>query len=116
MSFIFFKMLSSIFFFILDPGPMNPPNFDMIHTTYVVIIWSPPQDPNGIIISFNIELEPLRFDENPFVSSRLGREGVLACYQFLGLKYSSKFTAFDVLLNTTIGKCYSVSFIVFHYQ
>ena len=89
------------------PGPISQPSVASISSTNVVLTWDPPQDPNGVIQSYTVEVNPLRFDQDPFSSSRKRKqieEGVEACYQHLNLTHSQSIVVFGRRLNVTLGK------------
>ena len=85
----------------LDPGKMNPPTYAVIESRNVLLSWSPPDDPNGIIIDYSIEVEPLRFDETN--QSQVGRD-VMACYMFLKLPLFLQFTVNSRIANVSFSK------------
>ena len=81
---------------------MNPPSHSTVKSTEVDLMWDLPEDPNGIIISFNIEVEPLRFNETS--PNRLVDGNVLACYRFLNLAYVPRFLAFGRMAKLALSK------------
>ena len=78
------------------PGPLDPPAVGDLTPTSVVLTWGPPEDPNGIILGYQLEYVPLGFVSDPF-SNRRRRQtttrDVLACLEFLNI------TDITVILN-----------------
>ena len=76
---------------------MNPPNVITITSAYAVFTWNPPQEPNGIIIHYNIEIDPLGF-----IGTMRPREDVLSCYSLLNIAYQSNITAYGEAINISV--------------
>ena len=69
------------------PGPLDPPETGFIDSTTVVLVWSPPSDPNGIILSYEVEYTPVRFAGNVFDNRKrqviVQNEDISNCLEFL---------------------------------
>ena len=59
--------------------------------------WNPPQEPNGIIIHYNIEIDPLGF-----IGTMRPREDVLSCYSLSNIAYQSNITAYGESINISV--------------
>ena len=71
--------------FLSVPGPIEPPVVDMVNSTSAIIKWNEPEDPNGIIINYNIEFSALDFSQKPYSDrKRAISEDLLTCFSFLG--------------------------------
>ena len=72
-------------FSITVPGPLNPPVIISVNSTTAIIGWDEPEDPNGMIISYNIEYLALDFPERPYSDRRRAiNEDLLKCFIHLG--------------------------------
>lgn len=47
-----------------------------IDSTSALVSWSPPDDPNGMIVSYDVEYSPVRFNESVFSTSGRRRRQV----------------------------------------
>ena len=83
--------------FYLVPGLMNPPEVINITSSYAVFTWSPPQEPNGIIIHYNIEIDPLGY-----IGTMRPVEDVLSCYSLLNIAYQSSILAYGEAINISV--------------
>lgn len=64
-------------FFFQVPGPIEEPTIRNIDSTSINVIWNPPEDPNGMIIEYNVEYSPVRFNEQVVRSSRRRRREIV---------------------------------------
>lgn len=78
-----------------------------VFSTNAILTWDMPADPNGIIISYNLEVLPLSFIDIPFLSLRRKKqieENVLVCYQFLNVSHLLQITTLEQTVNLTLCK------------
>ncbi len=72
---------------LLVPGPLDPPTAEFIDSTTAVLVWSPPSDPNGIILNYQVEYTPVSFAGNVFGSRKrqaiMSNEDILNCLEFM---------------------------------
>ena len=103
-SIVYIQLHAFIFTHPTVPGSMLPPISNRVEATSAIIRWSRPEDPNGIIVSYNLELEPVMFVEDPFESMKRAQEDVLVCYQFLNRNPIISLTVFGVEANVSLSK------------
>lgn len=60
-------MLSFLYVY-LDPVGLPAPNVDIINATAVVVTWTAPQEPNGIILGYNVSIGEQVFVANLFTT------------------------------------------------
>ncbi len=96
-----------IVFILIVPGALDPPSFGDLSSISVTLRWEPPMDPNGVIISYNILVYPLRFNSGPFAPSRRRRQiadNVANCYKHLNRTNPIELTIFGLITNVSISK------------
>ena len=81
----------------LVAGMMEHTRIEAITANYVVLAWDPPSEPNGIVIHYSIQIEPLSH-----VGSRRPMENVLSCYTQLGIEYEANITELSESINITV--------------
>ena len=85
----------------------DPPSFEDLSSSSVSMKWIPPVDPNGDIMSYNIQVDPLRFISDPFAPSRRRRQiadNVANCYKHLNRTNPIELTIFGLITNVSISK------------
>ena len=60
-------MLLSLYIF-LDPVGLPAPNVNIINATAIVVTWTAPQEPNGIILGYNVSIGEQVFVANLFTT------------------------------------------------
>lgn len=100
-------MIGVVYYIIyLVPNPVNSPNISQVSSTSALVSWAPPIDPNGIIIDYNVEVEPLGFDQNPFPYFQRSRRSsadisILKCYEHLQLSPALSINVLETQKNVT---------------
>ena len=82
------------------PGPVDPPMVGSVGPRSVVLTWDPPDDPNGMIIEYQVEYLPIQFQQNGNRRKRQlpQQNNVLECIAFLN---SSAIITFEGILGNT---------------
>ena len=100
-------MNSIIHFFFVVPGIVDLPSINSVSSTSAVLTWKPPVDPNGMIRSYNVQIDPISFNMDPFASSRRRRqinEDLLNCYQFLNQTHIIRLNVFGLTVTASLSK------------
>ena len=89
-----------LFFFCIVPGPVDPPTVGETGSDTAVLTWSPPSDPNGIILEYRVQYTAIDFAGNVFDNRRkrqvvVTSDDVLECIEFLNT------TTVDVTITLT---------------
>ncbi len=74
--------------------------------TSVVLAWDPPQDPNGVIEQYDVEVLGIEFVQSSGGSSRKRKQvgaGLAACYQHLNISGVYRETVVDATVTVPLG-------------
>ena len=101
------SIMPNISYWFIVPGPIGSLRAATLMPTRVVLAWNLPQDPNGIIENYDVEVLGIEFVQSSGGSSRKRKQvesGLAACYQHLNISGVYREIIADTTVSVPLGK------------